>query len=101
MAKKQKKGWGIDLDFDLAPDIAESWAVQGFDVEEFFVPDVDASAFHVEAGVSAGLLSLCRFASFCLRMMNMAEVQAKWAGLVLRRMLGRVLGMGYRVSLMM
>ena len=50
MAKKQKKGWGIDLDFDLAPDIAESWAVQGFDVEEFFVPDVDAGAFHVEGG---------------------------------------------------
>ena len=49
MAKKKKsKGWGIDLDFNMPQEIEQSWAVRGFDVEEYFVPEVDASAFRIE-----------------------------------------------------
>ena len=46
--KKKSKGWGIDLDFNMPQEIEQSWAVRGFDVEEYFVPEVDASAFRIE-----------------------------------------------------
>lgn len=45
--KKKQKGWGLDLDFDFEVDVAESWHSKGFDVEEFYVPDVGAEAFRV------------------------------------------------------
>lgn len=50
MAKKKKttNAWGIDLDLDIADNIADSWEIRGFDVDEFFVPDVDAGAFRVD-----------------------------------------------------
>lgn len=50
MAKKKKSTspWGIDLDLDIADNIADSWEVRGFDVDEFFVPEVDAGAFRVD-----------------------------------------------------
>lgn len=51
MAKKKKQTsniWGIDLDTQLPDAVAESWEIRGFDVEEFFVPDVDAENFRVD-----------------------------------------------------
>lgn len=51
MAKKKKitGNWnGANLDTEIATDIAESWALHGFDVEDFFVPDVNADAFVFE-----------------------------------------------------
>ncbi len=51
MAKKKKSknaGWGIDLDLDLPEVVADSWNIRGFDVEEFFVPDVEADNFRVD-----------------------------------------------------
>ena len=49
MAKKKKSSspWALDLDLDLADDIAQSWASKGFDIEEFYVPDVGAEAFRL------------------------------------------------------
>lgn len=48
MAKKQKqKGWGLDLDFDFEVEVAESWRSKGFDIEDYYVPDVGAEAFRV------------------------------------------------------
>lgn len=49
MAKKkqQKMPWGFDLDVGFSDDVTESWHKKGFDVEEFYVPDVGADAFRV------------------------------------------------------
>ena len=49
MAKKKKSSspWALDLDLDLADDVAQSWASKGFDIEEFYVPDVGADAFRL------------------------------------------------------
>lgn len=49
MAKKKKSTspWALDLDLDLADDVAQSWASKGFDIEEFYVPDVGADAFRL------------------------------------------------------
>lgn len=46
--KKSRPFWGIDIDTSFTDTIAESWMHKGFDVEEFFAPDVDANDFRVE-----------------------------------------------------
>jgi len=45
--KKTNTPWALDLDFELPGDVAQSWHSAGFDVEEFYVPDVGAEAFRL------------------------------------------------------
>lgn len=52
MAKKKKKNgavFGLELETaEFEFDVAESWHAKGYDIEEFYVPDIGAENFRVE-----------------------------------------------------
>lgn len=47
MPKKNTNVWNIDLNDIASLDVAESWQQKGFDIEEFYVPDIGAENFLV------------------------------------------------------